>query len=253
MLGELYVPKGLALETAKAVLGIETDIYAVNVASGCDGKCEYCYLDKAMGCKKGEIRYPKIPPVDRVKKQFDKGLKPKGVFLCFLTDPFTNETNKKATEDVIRFLNEQGVKNIATLSKMDITDWRLDLEIKHGMTVVSVDDRFWQVYESNRIKSQQRIATLEMRKHMEGNFVWISMEPYPVNDIFKQDIRDVLHQIEFVNLIVFGAWNYNPIARTPKALQEYKEYVNIVQEFGKEHKIKVHIKSDTLKLIEKIK
>ena len=79
-LGELYHPKGLALETARAVLEVDNPM-AVNVAIKCLNECNYCYGPLAFKQKDwGNVRQPKVPVLELVKRQLDKGLKPEGVF-----------------------------------------------------------------------------------------------------------------------------------------------------------------------------
>ena len=115
-LGELYVPSGLAFETAKAVLGVDNP-HAVNVALGCPNGCSYCYgpLASRQGREKYlSARCPKKDPIDLISKQLDKGLEVEGVFISFLTDPFLPELSDK-TNDLVRFLLDQGIKT-ATLS-----------------------------------------------------------------------------------------------------------------------------------------
>lgn len=253
MLGELYRPKGLALETAQAVLEAE-DVYAVNVASGCDNKCKYpCYVPGFTHAKAGEMRFPKKDPVELIRKQFADGLKTEGVFLCFLTDPL-HPKNMANTENIIHLLQESGIHNIATLSKMGIVDWKFS-PVKNGMTIVSFDEKFWGMFEHTQpcsctISPEKRLATLEMRKEMEGDPIWISCEPYPPSEIYPQNFRDFLSNLKNVDLIVFGKWNYDPRANTEKARQEYAEDVHILKEFCKTYGIRYHIKSDTLDFIQ---
>jgi len=71
MLGELYKPKGLALETAQAVLEVEKP-YACNVAIGCSNDCRYCYGPRFMHCKREDwrnVRIPKTRPMYLIEKQ----------------------------------------------------------------------------------------------------------------------------------------------------------------------------------------
>ena len=123
MLGELYRPSGMALETAKAVLCID-DPYAVNVALGCPNGCSYCY--GPLASRQGREKYltprlPKKDPLDLVKRQLDKGLKVEGVFISFLTDPYLPQLQKK-TDELVYYLLEEGIKT-ATLSKLDTSPY----------------------------------------------------------------------------------------------------------------------------------
>lgn len=83
VLGELYRPKGLALETAQAVLEIENP-FALNPAWGCPNGCKYpCHNHLRT---KGTVRFPERHPMNPVENQMLRGLHPDGVFMSFRTD-----------------------------------------------------------------------------------------------------------------------------------------------------------------------
>jgi len=249
MLGELYKPRGLALETACAVLEVE-DVYACNVAYGCSNACAYCYVPRfthrtRSACQ--EVRLPKKPPVELVRHQLEHQWRfhwtsKLGVFLSFLTDPFLPKI-KQETEKLIGYLLDQGV-TVATCSKLDFSNF----DVKHGMTIVSLDQDFWKKFEPNTLPPNLRIADLEHCK-CTGEYVWVSMEPYPPSAIYKQNLKALLEELAFVDLIVFGKWNYDKRATTEEARREYAENVKVITDFCKEQDIRLHIKSDTLEFV----
>ena len=102
-------------------------------------------------------------------------------------DPFLEE-NKQNTVDLIRYLLANGVK-VATLSKMGTS--RIS-GVRHGMTVVSLDDSFHNEFEPNTRYVDHRILVLYTRKKELGDFVWVSMEPYPPSAIHKQSFDALL-------------------------------------------------------------
>jgi hypothetical protein len=75
------------------------------------------------------------------------------------------------------------------------------------------------------------------------------MEPYPVPNVMKQDIRKILSEVSFVDKIVFGKWNYN---RKISNFKSYKQFYNSmayeVVRFCTENSIDVHIKEGTINL-----
>ena len=82
----------------------------------------------------------------------------------------------------------------------------------------------------------------------------MSMEPWPVQDIYPYDINDIKEFWEdlahdCVDFIVFGKWNYDPRSRTEKARQEYAEIIPQFIDFCNDHGIRYHVKSDTLDFI----
>jgi len=241
VLGELYKPTGLAREHAQQVLEVKCP-YAVNVAWGCPHGCPMCYGFR-VGRQSFEswmkIRYPQLKPVDLVRKQLSKGLKPEGVFLCFETDPFATRRNRQSTEEVIGLLLNRGIK-VATSSKVGVSRYS---GVRHGMTIISLDKKFCEIYEPRVPLSPQGRISLLRRKHKEGEFTWVSLEPCPPPTIWKQDIRRLLEEISFVDLIVKGAWRYDRRAKLKRAKEYYKETFKLVLDFCKEHGIKCHIKT----------
>jgi len=248
MLGQMYKPKGLAGETAQAVLETK-DVCAVNVADGCSNNCLYCYNQKGFwrhGRDPATVRLPKESPTRLVAHQIDKllpNIENMGVFLSFLTDPYLPVVAAE-TRALIETLLCNHVR-VATLSKIDVS-WIA--QVRDGMTMVSADFDFWHMYEPNTISPIARIVKLTTAKD-HGNFVWVSMEPYPPSEIYTQDFEALLHRLSFVDLIVFGKWNYDPRARTEQARAEYAKNVETLTEFGLKHGIRTYVKSDTLKFI----
>jgi len=259
MLGQLYRPRGLALETAQAVLEVENP-YACNVASGCSNACLYCYVPRYTyryvpklshpNRDNLEVKLPKKPPAELVKHQLERYYKfhwgVEGVFLCFLTDPFLPECQRN-TEQLINLLIHDYDVKVATLSKLDVP---MDRAVRKGMTLVSSDDDFWKQYEPNTLYPLNRLLTLKTCKREFDDYVWVSMEPYPPSAIYKQRIQDLLEELNFVDLIVFGKWNYSKLASTEQARLEYAENVQVLEDFCKSNNIRVHVKSDTRRFIE---
>jgi len=265
MLGELYRPRGLALETATAVLETE-QVYACNVAFGCSNKCGYCYVNKYTRRRRYacEVRLPTKPPVELVRHQlehqwrfhFAKGKKEIGVFLSFMTDPFLPKLFD-ATEDLLKMLVFHYGFTVATLSKVQTSVWGTKFpsieQMRHGITLVSFDEAFWQQFEPKTTRPYNRLVFLKAKKELYSGYVWVSMEPYPPSAICKQNLTNLLNELNFVDLIIFGMWNYDKRARTEQARQEYAEDITVLTDFCKSHHIRLHIKSDTLRFVEKIK
>jgi len=242
LLGELYRPKGPALETAQQVLEIERP-FAVNIAYGCPNGCydNRCYNYRRM---KGKVRFPKDSPASLVEGQLAAGLKPEGAIASFHTDPFLEE-NARRTETLIELLLSRNIR-VATLSKLDISHH----PVRHGMTIVSPDPGFSFRYEPHTLHPQTRVWTLK-EAHDDGEYTWISMEPYPPPIIWKQDLHPLLEAVSFVDFIIFGKLNYDYRASTLEAREFYRSTVAEFTDFCKAHGIRYWIKSDTRKFIER--
>ncbi len=242
ILGSLYMPSGLALETAQHVLEAE-NVHACNVAWGCTNRCKNCYIRCS---KPGKIRFPKNEPASMVGKQLDDGLKTYGVFISFNTDPLLacNFTN---TIQLVNLLRERKIP-VAILSKMGAVDVP---NIRNGITIKSSDERFGKEFEPNASSIAHRLKVLRKLKD-NGEYVWISMEPHPCPGIYKQDDYAFWENINFVDFIIFGKWNYNSLASTEEARRYYAETVPKFIDFCKEHGIRYHVKDKTMEFIEKL-
>jgi len=253
MLGELYKPKGLARETAQAVLEVD-EPYAVNVALGCPNGCKFCYGPKAIRKSKEayvNMRQPKRFAGYLVWIQLGKILEhkkplPMGVFASFLTDPFLEE-NKPTTNYLAKLFDAHGIK-FATLSKVGLSNTEYQKRIRHGISIATLDLDFWKKWTPNVLELLHRIILLR-DKHLGGCYTWVSMEPYPVSAIWKQPIEPLLEELKFVDLIVFGKWNYDKRANTEQARIEYAQDIEILRDFCKSNRVRLHIKSDTLKFV----
>lgn len=241
-LASLYKPSGLALETAQQVLETK-NVHALNVAWGCTNMCTNCYIRYS---KPGQIRYPKIEPHILVKKQLDNGLKTKGVFVSFNTDPLL-QSNLLNTTKLIVLLREYNV-TVAVLSKMGAIPIRGG--IKHGMTLKSHEKYFQIKFEPKAMSFNNRLSILQLL-HREGEFTWVSDEPHPCPAIHRQDDRAFWECINFVDFIIFGRWRYNKLAATKKACKYYADTVVKFKDFCKDYGIRYHIKDDTMKFIKK--
>lgn len=239
-LGSLYTPSGLALETAQHVLEAE-NVHACNIAWGCTNMCRDCYIRYS---KPGHIRFPKDEPHKMVEEQLNNGLKTDGVFISFETDPLLacNFTN---TMQLVNLLRKKNIP-IAILSKMGAVDIP---NIRNGITIKSSDERFRKEFEPNASSIDHRLKVLKKLKD-NGEYTWVSDEPHPCPDIYKQDNYAFWESINFVDFIIFGMWNYNPLARTEEARRYYAETVPKFIDFCKEHGIRYHVKAKTMEFIE---
>jgi len=249
MLGELYKPKGKALETAQAIFNLKDNVYACNIAMGCPNYCKYCYVNRYQ--IKGDFLKPVSRPFALVQEQFKiADFQPEGVFLSFMTDPFCRG-NWEDSCMLINYLIDNNVK-IATLSKTGVYSENMP-KVKSGMTIVSTDEKFRKFYEPNAIPLQDRIDILRS-VHDAGGETWVSIEPYPTPNIWKQDLLWLLKDLiwsktDFIDFIIFGKWNYDARANDKPF---YKKIVKQFTEFCNSAGIRYHVKTDTLKYIGEI-
>lgn len=254
MLGQLYRPSGKALEQARVVLELE-DPHAVNVAWGCKIGCRYCYGPRFSRQTREnwlKVRYPKEKPLELVKRQLARspivdGAEVKGVFISFMTDPYLSLV-RKLTEPLAKHLIDQDIR-VATSSKIEVSDVP---GVRNGMTILSLDRTFWEMYERQAPTPLSRLLDLK-KAHERGQYTWVSIEPCPCTGIWTQDITHLLEALHFVDLMILGMWNYDKRARTDEAREHYGQIVHTFRGFCKERGIRHYIKKDTLDFIVEVK
>ncbi len=245
MLGQLYEPRGPALEHARAVLEVDAP-HAVNVALGCSVGCSYCYGPGTSHQSREswrKVRQPRESPVELVRRQVSRGLKPEGVFISFLTEPLLPGV-RRSTEELAEFLLDRGVR-VAVSSKMGVSSVE---GVRHGVTAVSLDPEFSSIYEGGAPLPAGRVEALR-EAHGRGEYTWASLEPCPCPEIWEQDLAEVLGALRFADLLVLGKWNYDRRASTAEAREYYRGAVDLFRGFCSDQGIRHHVKSGTLRFV----
>lgn len=249
--------------TRKSLLyksGVEYADYCINHVEGCSHGCKFpCYammMKKRFGSIKsyGDWRRPKI--VSNALELLDKEIpkyknKIKVVYLCFSTDPFMY--NHKEVSDlslkIIERLNKDKIhcivltKGIYPKTLADTKTYGKNNE--YGITLVSLDKKFKEMFEPYAAPFNERIKSLK-KLHDKGLKTWVSMEPYPTPNLVEQDLEKILKKISFVDKIIFGRWNYNKKTNKLKNVKDfYNDCAKTVTQFCKKNKIKYHIKRRT--------
>ncbi|MHB1442281.1 MAG: radical SAM protein, partial [Candidatus Humimicrobiaceae bacterium] len=143
-------------------------------------------------------------------------------------------------------LNMNGVK--CTVLTKGILPEELDqmhIENEYGITLISLNEIYRSEYEPFSAPYLERINSL-YKLHKKGFKTWVSIEPYPTPNILKQDFNEILNTISFVDKIIFGRLNYNPLVTKYNGKVEY--YNNLSQQvidFCNSNNIKYHIKNRT--------
>ena len=239
---------------------VEYGDYAINHVLGCAHGCKYpCYA--FMRAKRfGQVKdyedwiKPKLVEnaVDLLIKELPKKQKDiKSVHLCFATDPFMvgyPEVTEMSLE-IIKLLDFYGIKCVTLTKGIMPTKKLAKFDNKHefGISLVSLDEDFRKKYEPYSAGYDDRLGYLA-ELHSAGCRTWVSIEPYPIPNIFKQDLYYLCISVIFTNKIVFGKWNYNYlISDYPNYQKFYDKSVKIVTDFCELTKIECHIKDKTLK------
>lgn len=259
---------------------VEYGDWTINHIMGCMHGCKFpCYammMAKKFGWVKDyeDWRKPRIAvnALDLLEKEIPKykdEIK-HFVHLCFMTDPFMYDSEKKElvpeikemTLKIIEKLNKEGIK-VTTLTKGFYPDEILDQERfsqanEYGITLVSLDENFKKEYEPFSAPYEKRIKSLE-KLAKAGLRTWVSMEPYPTPQLPKlektgaENIEKILERIRFVKKLIFGKLNYSRLNYYNSSYSQtwgnsddfYKEMVQKVISFCEENDIKYHIKFGT--------
>ncbi len=238
--------------------GVEYGDYTLNHVNGCSHGCKYpCYafmLAKRFGKVKTYDEWLKPEIAENALEILDKELprfkdKIKTLHLCFTTDPFMYGYNdvEKMSLEILKKANSYGIKcSVLTKGVLPLSLSKLPLKNEYGITLVSLDNAFQEEYEPGASPIEFRINSLK-RLHDEGCYTWVSIEPYPTPNIYEQELLPILEKISFVDKIIFGKINYNPLATKYKDRKRFfNECANMVIEFCENNSINYHIKNGTL-------
>lgn len=246
MLGELYKPKGKALEHAEFILNIpESRCQACNVALGCTGGCTYCYGPKSSMrfSEYSIVKRPDYNLVEVVGNQLRRmPEKPLGVFLSFLTDPAMNWVQ---THPLCDYLLDQGI-SVATSTKF--AELPPIPGVHTGITYTVSEEDYWKRYEPGTSKPEFRVRYLRDADRM-GNPTWASIEPFPVKIIYPASIEKTVDDLNFVDKLILGRWNYDSRASTKEAIEEYRNTIPSFIDSCRTYGIKYYVKQETLALL----
>ena len=267
--------KSLLYKT-KVEYGDWTINHIIGCMHGCNFPCYAMMMAKKYGWVKDyndwkkprlatnaiELLEKEIPKYKNEIKHF--------VHLCFMSDPFMYDFEKKdlipeikeITLKIIEKLNKEGIK-VTTLTKGFYTDEILDKKRflrtnEYGITLVSLNESFKKEYEPFSAPYEKRIKSLE-KLAKAGLRTWVSMEPYPtphlprLKETNAENIDEILNRIKFVEKIVFGKLNYSRLNYYNGSHSQiwsnvddfYKEMVQKVIDFCEKNNIKYHIKFGT--------
>ncbi|MCK9595007.1 MAG: radical SAM protein [Candidatus Omnitrophica bacterium] len=239
---------------------VEYADFCLNHVEGCSHGCKYpCYaymMKKRCGIVKTyeEWCQPKI--VSNALELLDKEIpkykkKIKYVHLCFSTDPFMYK-QKSVGEMSLKIIDKLNKSNIrcTVLTKgiypSELADSNgISKNNEYGITLVSLNEDFRNEFEPNSASFKDRIASLK-HLHKKGFKTWVSMEPYPTPNLVKQELKDILKAISFVDKIIFGRLNYNVKSSEFKYTKEfYNCLASSVIKFCEKKGIAYHIKQGT--------
>lgn len=241
---------------------VEYADFCLNHVEGCSHGCKYpCYaymMKKRCGIVKTYEDWCRPKIVSNALELLDKEIpkykdKIKYVHLCFSTDPFMYNQPEvvKLSLKIIDKLNQNSIR-CAVLTKgfypKELAGRNgQSMNNEYGITLVSLNEDFKKEFEPNSASFKDRINSLK-HLHDKGFKTWVSMEPYPTPNLIKQDLREILEAVSFVNKIIFGRLNYSVKSSEFKYTKEfYNSLARVVIKFCVKNKMEYHIKEGTQK------
>ncbi|OHD17952.1 MAG: hypothetical protein A2Y38_15155 [Spirochaetes bacterium GWB1_59_5] len=203
----IYEPKGRAAEYGKL---------AVNLFSGCTGRCLYCYVPNVLRTSREEF-HKDAKPIPRILEKFEadcialeKAGNTEPIFISFCTDPWPigNWVCQDETKRAIRIAHENGQTvniltkngNIAGLMHL------LGLGDTFGVTLTCANPYDREVWEPGADSTFERIEALRSACDM-GVETRASFEPV----LFPDQTLEMIRQVRpFTDLIQVGKLNPRP-------------------------------------------
>jgi DNA repair photolyase len=196
----IYEPKGRAGEYC----GL-----AINIYTGCNHGCTYCYARKMHDRYKPNENFADVKPrddiVEATRVQLSSGkYEGKTIQLCFTCDPYPAEIDTTPTREIIKAIKEAGA-HVQILTKGGFRaacDFDLlDSEDSFGVTISD----YTGLYELYAPLPKERLNTIKSAHKLKIK-TWVSCEP--VFDF--QAIYDLINSDCPIDLFKIGKLNYYP-------------------------------------------
>lgn len=236
---------------------VEYGDWAMNHVQGCAHGCLYPCYAFLMARRFGRVKtYEEwLQPflventLDLLENELPKYRnRIKRIQLCFTTDPFMEGYPEIADMSLraIDLINSFGISCVVlTKGVLPGVLKTKAADNQYGITCVSLSEEYQKRMEPGAAPLSERIAALESL-HDAGCKTWVSMEPYPTPNIWRQDLLSILQRLSFVDQIVFGRTHYDK--RTSSfgdVTVFYNQSAKVVKEFCSQRGIACHIKSGT--------
>ena len=196
----IYEPRGRAREYGEL---------AVNIYTGCNHGCSYCYAPAVLhrGREEFAVVRPRPGIVEEVRRQLEREKKTgRTIFLCFTCDPYPAEIDTTPTRAVIQAIKESG-NHVRILTKGGDRARRdfdlLDSGDYFGVTFTT-DNLFYPAAEEPKAaNTAERLATLEQAKY-NGVQTWVSCEPV----LYPSAVFSLIRNGWYIDLFKIGKLNH---------------------------------------------
>lgn len=171
----VYTPKGAAREYSEL---------AVNIATGCEHGCLYCYAPSLRKMtredyqKNIQFRSQFLEKLELDLQEMQRLADDRRVLLCFMTDPYQPALADYTRECLERFryydIAFQVLTKNGALAQNDFDLY--SSKDAYAATVVFADDKIRQLYEPYAGTIEERVESLKLAHDM-GIETWVSLEP----------------------------------------------------------------------------
>ena len=239
----IYEPRGRAREYGEL---------AVNIYTGCNHGCSYCYAPAVL--HRGREEFAEVQPrpgiVEAVRRQLEREKKTgRTIFLCFTCDPYPAEIDTTPTRAIIQAIKESG-NHVRILTKGGDRARRdfdlLDSGDYFGVTFTTGELFYPAAEEPKAANTAERLATLEQAKY-NGVKTWVSCEPV----LYPNAVFNLIQNGWYIDLFKIGKLNHAaPPAEIVKAggwAAFGKEAERICRAYGRAYYIKEDLRAEMKK------
>ncbi len=184
--------------------------YTLNVYTGCDHACVYCYITGYIpNAFRVRIKEGLLPKLERELRRFDRRYI---VALSYSSDPYpTVERELGITRKVLELFKRHNVRCLL-LTKSDIFERDIDilreLHCAVGVTVTTVDGRKAELLEPNAPSPKARIKALKKAKEA-GIPVYARIDPI-IPFYTWEDFEETVDALSFVSHITVSTLKLRP-------------------------------------------
>ena len=215
--------------------------YTLNVYTGCDHACVYCYITSYIpNAFRVRTKENLLPKLERELKKFDKR---HIIALSYSSDPYpTVERELGITRKVLELFRRYNVRCML-LTKSDIfmrdIDVLSEMKCAVGITVTTVDERKARLLEPNAPSPRARIRALKKAKKA-GIPVYARIDPI-IPFYTWEDFGRTLDALSFVSHITVSTLKLRPdskrrmFAKFPELMEKLWPLYRIGERIGGYH------------------
>ncbi|QGT99817.1 Spore photoproduct lyase [Candidatus Syntrophocurvum alkaliphilum] len=174
--------------------------YQLPLVTGCEGICEYCYLNTQMGKKPYTRVYVNVDDILAQAKKYIEERKPDVTFFeaAATSDPIPVEPYSGALKKAIEFFASEELGRLRFVTKFNQVDTLLDIDHKkHTRIRFSINsDKVIKNYEHRTPKLATRLETLS-RVVKHGYPSGVIIAPVVLENGWKEDYKRLLVDMKY--------------------------------------------------------